>query len=460
MTLDWLLARFATAPEHQAFVHHDRSVSYGQLLAVVSSFEQQLSAAGISAGQRVVVLGDYTPEAFALVLALAQRGTVVIPLTRESVVELDTALAISGCDWIFEFAPGATVPVLTAHRVPSDNALMLSLVSQGRAGLVFFSSGSTGKPKGILHDLERVASKFVKPRAAVVAIPFLMFDHFGGFNTILAITSSLGTVVSVDQRSVGRICQAIQTYRVNLLPTTPSFLNLLMAARAHQSHDLSSLQRITYGTEVMPQATLDRLAQALPNAVLQQTYGLSEVGVLASKSRDDGSLWMRIGGVGFQTKVVDGILWIKSEFAMLGYLNAPPAMDDEGWFNTQDKVEVDGEFFRILGRVTDLINVGGQKVYPAEIEEVIMGLPNVVDVAVFAEPNALLGQIIVARVSLVEPEPVDSLKTRLRQACKARLAAYKVPAKVIVTADPLYSARYKKSRQAPARVPAVAAAAV
>jgi acyl-CoA synthetase (AMP-forming)/AMP-acid ligase II len=235
---------------------------------------------------------------------------------------------------------------------------------------------------------------------------------------------------------------------VSLLPTTPSFLNLLMAARAHEAYDLSSLRRITYGTEVMPQATLDRLARALPDVVLQQTYGLSEVGVLASKSRDDGSLWMRIGGEGFQTKVVDGILWIKSEYSMVGYLNAPSNFDAEGWFNTQDKVEVDGEYFRILGRVTDLINVGGQKVYPAEIEEVVMTVPNVVDVVVFAESNPLLGQIIVARVALAQPEPVESVKSRIRQACKARLAAFKVPAKVVIATDAIYTARYKKSRKA------------
>jgi acyl-coenzyme A synthetase/AMP-(fatty) acid ligase len=448
MRLDWLLERFATARETVAFVHEDRSVTYGQLVDQVAAFERRLAKEGVKGGERVVILGDYTPEAFALVLALARHGSVVIPLTRESVVELSSALAISGSDWIFEFAGGATQPTLTRQIVAVDNAMMRELIASGAPGLVFFSSGSTGKPKGILHDLERVASKFIKARSPVVAIPFLMFDHFGGFNTILAITSSLGTVVSVAERSVARICGAIQQYRVSLLPTTPSFLNLLMAARAHEAYDLSSLRRITYGTEVMPQATLDRLARALPDVVLQQTYGLSEVGVLASKSRDDGSLWMRIGGEGFQTKVVDGILWIKSEYSMVGYLNAPSNFDAEGWFNTQDKVEVDGEYFRILGRVTDLINVGGQKVYPAEIEEVVMTVPNVVDVVVFAESNPLLGQIIVARVALAQPEPVESVKSRIRQACKARLAAFKVPAKVVIATDAIYTARYKKSRKA------------
>lgn len=448
MRLDWLLERFATARETVAFVHEDRSVTYGQLVDQVAAFERLLAEEGVKSGERTVILGDYTPEAFALVLALARQGNVVIPLARESVVELSSALTISGSDWIFEFTGGGSRPTLTRHAVTVDNAMMREFIASGATGLVFFSSGSTGKPKGILHDLERVASKFIKARSPVVAIPFLMFDHFGGFNTILAITSSLGTVVSVAERSVARVCGAIQQYRVSLLPTTPSFLNLLMAARAHEAYDLSSLRRITYGTEVMPQATLDRLARALPDVVLQQTYGLSEVGVLASKSRDDGSLWMRIGGEGFQTKVVDGVLWIKSEYSMVGYLNALSNFDAEGWFNTQDKVEVDGEYFRILGRVTDLMNVGGQKVYPAEIEEVVMSVPNIVDVAVSAESNPLLGQIIVARVVLAQPEAVESVKSRIRQVCKARLAAFKVPAKVVIASDAIYTARYKKSRKA------------
>lgn len=448
MKLDWLLKRFGSACEQAAFIHEDRTVTYGELLDLVAAFEQRLREQGVRSGERVVILGDYTPEAFCLVLALSRHGNVVIPLTRESVVELSVALSISGCEWIFEFVPGAIKPTLTPHRIDVNNQMMQDFIAAGEPGLVFFSSGSTGKPKAILHNLERVASKFLKPRSPVVAIPFLMFDHFGGFNTILAITSSLGTVVSVAERSVARVCGAIQKHKVTLLPTTPSFLNLLMAAKATESFDLSSLQRITYGTEIMPQTTLDRMSRTLPGAVFQQTYGLSEVGVLGSKSRDDGSLWMRIGGDGFQIKVVDDILWIKSDYSMVGYLNAPSNFDADGWFNTQDKVEVDGEYFRILGRVTDLINVGGQKVYPAEIEEAIMGIPNIVDVAVFGESNPLLGQIIVARVVLSEPESVASIKLRVRQACKACLAGYKVPTKVVIAEDKLYTARYKKSRQA------------
>jgi acyl-CoA synthetase (AMP-forming)/AMP-acid ligase II len=228
---------------------------------------------------------------------------------------------------------------------------------------------------------------------------------------------------------------------------------MLMASNAHAEFDLSSLKRITYGTEVMPQVTLDRVRKAFPGVELQQTYGLSEVGVLRSKSRDDGSLWVRIGGEGFATKIKEGTLWIKSDFAMLGYLNAPAEFDEEGWFNTQDRVEVDGDWFRILGRVTDLINVGGQKVYPAEVEDAILGLENVEDVAVHGEPHPLLGQIVVAKVRTIREEDVASVKQRIRAACRATLAAYKIPAKVVLSDGPLYTSRQKKTRRPTPAVP-------
>jgi len=445
--MQWLLDRFATAPDKNAFVHRGRRVSYGEVVDKVEAFGRMLGERGVGRGATVAILGDYSPEVFCLILALARNGNVVIPLSREAVIEIDAALGISGCDWLAEFDEQGVEPTLKPHVVPTDSAMLADFLKLDRPGLILFSSGSTGRPKAILHDFDRVADKFRKQRAAVVAIPFLMIDHFGGINTVLAITSSLGTVVTVADRSVSNICRAIEQMKVELLPATPSFLTMLVASNLHRQFDLSSLKRITYGTEVMPQSTLDRLREAFPGVELQQTYGLSEVGVLRSQSRPDGSLWVRVGGEGFQTKIVDDILWIKSDYRMVGYLNAPSEFDSEGWFNTQDRVEVDGEWFRILGRVTDLINIGGQKVYPAEVEDVILSLDNVADVAVYGEPHPLLGQIVVARIETAEPESAADLKQRVRAACRDRLAPFKAPAKVVLADGPLYSSRQKKNRR-------------
>lgn len=446
MGIQFLLDRFTEAPGQIAFVDGERTVSYREVVAAIAGYEHRLDAAGIPRGAVVAVVGDYSPEVFCFLMALARRGCVAVPVTPLSVIEKQTIVELAEAGWVAQVEDGTPEFRLSATGQRQTNAMLLRFLQTGHPGMILFSSGSTGRPKAILHDLDLVAAKFKRPSPPTVAIAFLMLDHFGGINTILAITSGLGTVVTVKDRTVAGICRAIERHRVELLPTTPSFLSLLARSEMAGRFDLSSLTRITYGTEVMPQATLDRVRELFPHLHLQQTYGLSELGVLRSQSRDDGSLWVRIGGVGFQTKVVDDILWIKSDYAMVGYLNAPSPFDAEGWFNTQDKVEVDGEWFRILGRVTDLINVAGQKVYPAEVENVILGLDNVADVVVYGEASALIGQMVVAKVVTRVPEPVAALKQRIRTACRAQLAPFKVPAKVILAEAGLYSHRMKKVR--------------
>lgn len=443
----WLLDRFTEDKERDAFVHLGRRVTYGEVIETVQQLAAQIERAGVSRGDIVAVVGDYSPEVFCYILALSLEGAIIVPMGRESIVEMDKALSISGCDWLAEFDSCGRSPKLSRHRVAASKPLLDEFRKAGHAGLILYSSGSTGEPKAILHDFHQVAEKFRKRRDAIVAIPFLMIDHFGGINTILAITSSLGTIVTVGDRSVANICRAIDEHNVELLPATPSFLTMLVASHLDHEFDLGSLRRVTYGTEVMPQATLDRLCQRLPGVTFQQTYGLSEVGVLRSKSRSDGSLWVKIGGDGFALKVVEEILWIKSDYRMVGYLNAPSGFDEDGWFNTQDRVEVDGDWFRILGRVTDLINVGGQKVYPAEVEDAILELDNVRDVAVSGEAHPLLGQIVVARVKLEVPEDPAALKQRIRMGCRAKLSSFKVPVKVIASDDDFYTVRHKKSRR-------------
>lgn len=444
--MDFLFERFATAKDRPALIHDDHSWTYGAMLDRIDEHARALAEVGVEPGAIVALSGPYTPDVVCLLLALLRHRAVVVPITPDSVVEQSAMLDLGEVEWVAECAPGRAAPAWSRRDVRPRHPMLLDLIAGGAPGLILFTSGSTGTPKAILHDAARVAAKFREPRTAQVVLAFLTLDHFGGINTLLGILSSLGTVVTVAQRSLRSVCTAIERHRVELLPATPSFLTMLVQSNAAETFDLGSLRLITYGTEVMPQATLDRLRTLFPAVRLQQTYGLSELGVLRSRSREDGSLWMRMGGEGFQLKVVDGILWIKSDFAMLGYLNAPSPFDEDGWFNTTDQVEVDGEYLRVLGRVSDIINVAGQKVYPAEVEEVILRLDNIVDVAVRGEASRLIGSMVVAHVKLHEPEPLDALKARIRQACARSLAAYKVPTKVVLADDEFYSRRGKKMR--------------
>jgi len=203
---------------------------------------------------------------------------------------------------------------------------------------------------------------------------------------------------------------------------------------------------VTYGTEVMPEGTLRKIGRLFPQARFQQTYGLSELGTMRSKSQGSDSVWIKVGGPGVETRVVDDVLHVRSELAMVGYLNAPSPFDSEGWLSTGDRVEQRGEYFRILGRESDIINVGGQKVFPAEVETVLLEADNVADATVHGVRHPLMGSVVMARLRLHEPETPGELRARLRKHCLARLAPHKVPVRFLLTEESQHNLRYKKQR--------------
>lgn len=435
----------AETPEKTALVWSDQKCTYAELLALVDVSRNELDASGIGAGKVVCLEADYSPRAVALFLALADSNAILVPLTASAAAHRSEFLEVAEVEacLIFDERDGIRIE----HRnTQVANPLTRSLIEARLPGLVLFSSGSTGKSKAALHNLDPLLQKFQVRRPALVTITFLLLDHIGGINTLLHVLSNNGSVVTVQNRDPESVCRAIQDHKVELLPTSPTFLNLLLMSGAWQRYDMSSLKRITYGTEVMPESTLERMGQAFPHVQLQQTYGLSELGILRSKSKDSESLWVKVGGEGFETKVVDGTLWIRAASAMLGYLNAESPFDAEGWMNTQDQVEVDGEYIRILGRKTDIINVGGQKVYPAEVESVLMQAPNIVDATAYGEPNPIMGNVVTVKVRLASPEEPAALRRRLRDFCRERLASFKVPAKFEAVTGETASGRFKKMR--------------
>jgi len=131
---------------------------------------------------------------------------------------------------------------------------------------------------------------------------------------------------------------------------------------------------------------------------------------------------------------------------MLGYLNAPSPFTDDGWFMTGDQVEVNGEYFKILGRKSEIINVGGEKVYPAEVESTILEMDNVMEVTVFSEKNPIVGNIVCAKVRLKQEENTKEFSNRLKNFCRGKLKNFMIPVKVIVAQESQFSERYKKLR--------------
>jgi len=431
----------------EALYWRGERLSYDDFGQRVDEWAERLAVDGVAAGDVVAFTGDYSPGTAALMFALMQSGAILVPLTSEVEAELDALLDMAGVAFLYAFDLTSDEATLSRRADAQAPDLIETFRARGRPGLVVFTSGSTGAPKGILQDVEQVMAKFVQPRKGWRTVLFLLMDHFGGFNTFLSAFAYGGTAVCPGGRDPESVARAIQEARADLLPTTPTFLNFLITSHIYQSFDLSSVELITYGTELMSEATLQKVLEIFPAARLKQTYGLSELGVLRSDSESGDSVWVKVGGKGFETKVVDGILWIRSEANMVGYLNAPNPFDNDGWMNTGDEVEVRGEYMRFMGRKTEVINSGGKKIYPIEVETALMAMPNVDNATVEARPHPIMGQVVAAKISVTEPEDPKAMTERLRTLCNERLARYKVPVRFSqISADDHHNVRFKKVR--------------
>lgn len=443
--VDVLIERFAEHPNREAIIWRDRATTYSALAEDVACKRKTLEAYGIGPDSIVSIEADFSPTGAAVFFAAASRGATIVPLTESVRDKKDRFLETAQVTHRIRAASDDSLVVSATGRNVT-HPLLQALQSRGHPGLVLFSSGSTGESKAALHDLNMILRKYERRRNSQRTLAFLLYDHIGGVNTMLHVLANLGCMVTVDDRSPDAVLATIAKHRVEVLPTSPTFLNMILLSGAHTRHDLSSLTLITYGTERMTEYTLRRLHAEVPRARLLQTYGLSEVGILRSKSRSDDSLWVQIGGEGFDTRVVDGLLEIKAASAMLGYLNAPSPFTDDGWFQTNDQVEVDGEWVKILGRRSEIINVGGEKVYPAEIEVVLQSIENVADAAVYGERNAMTGMIVCADVEIQVPEDPRAVISRIRAACATRLQRYMQPVKIRIVEHGLHGERFKKVR--------------
>ena len=420
--------------------------SYAGLRALVQTALAALAFRGLPRGSAVAIVAGHGPAGTAWLLACAAAGCVAVPLSgnpAEHVVRLKivSARLVVRCEWdtwtILE-GPGGPVPPLLAQ-----------LAAKGRAGLVLFSSGTSGEPKAMVHDLDALLASYADRKARNLPICILLgFDHIGGLHTLLGALASGSLVVVPASTSADDVAAAIARHRAAVLPASPTFLNLLLASGAAERHDLSSLRIISYGTEPMPESVLARLRAAFPRARLLQTFGTSETGIARTESPEAGSLFMRIDDPNLEWKVVEGELWLRSKTQVLGYLNAPEdRFTADGWFRTGDRAELgpDGTV-RVLGREGEMINVGGEKVLPPEVESVVLGVPGVIDCRARGESTALTGQTVVLDVVAAPGADEEALKSAIRGACRMALARHKVPTKVVFVAT-VAGDRGKKVRE-------------
>lgn len=375
---------------------------------------------GIHPGDVVALIGDFDAMSIASLLTLIDRKAIVAPLTRHTVVDHEFFFDAAHVDVVLDGEKA------TRRQSNRRHEFIDTLRAAGNPGLILFSTGTTGRPKAILHDLSIFLKRFATPRPALRTLNFLLFDHIGGINTLLHTLFNRGTVIAPESRTVESIISTCRRYNVEVLPTTPTFLRMMLLSGLIPDSFPASVRVVTYGTERMDQPTLSGLCTLLPHVDFRQTFGMSELGIVRVKSEARDSLFMKIGGEGIETCADEaGILKIRSSSRMVGYLNAPNPFDSEGWYDTKDIVERKGDYWRVVGRVGDVVNVGGLKFMPSEVERVALQFAGVSLVSVKGCKNPITGQHVEMTVQPNDGAQID--KDRLIEFMARHLPPHMLP---------------------------------
>lgn len=439
-----LQAAIAGHGERLCLIEDGELYRYRDLLAAVAGQGAQLEARGIAPGAVVALAGDFRFGAVATLLALWERGCTVALLSPNAPDPMRLC-AICGAVGLFDYSAGGE-GVYRGCAPVAPPALLQGRQDGEQPGFIVFSSGSTGEPKAVLHDAGRFLATKQGAAKALVTLAFLMFDHIAGLDTLLYTLFAGGCLVTPGDRSPAVVCDLIRRYHVEVLPVSPTFLNLLCLSDRAVPEALASVRVVTYGSEPMSEATLARVGRLFPHARIEQKYGTSEFGSPRTRSRARGELWLQLDAAETSVRVEDGILWVRHPATMVGYLNAePPAMRD-GYLCTGDRVVERDGWLKILGRASDLINVGGEKVYPQEVQATLLEIDGVLDAVVSGQENPLLGQVVVARVQVPDASEVKELRRAILGHCLRSLERYKVPVRLDFTEASLKTERHKIRR--------------
>jgi acyl-coenzyme A synthetase/AMP-(fatty) acid ligase len=293
--------------------------------------------------------------------------------------------------------------------------------------VLILTTGTTGEQKGARHDWRRLAEAVRRPDPHPGTRWLLAYNlnQFAGIQILLHVLTSGATLVAPPSRRAEDVIETIRDQRVTHASATPTFWRLVVGRLDAETARELPLAQITLGGEAAPEGLIERLRELFPNAGISHVYAGTEFG--SAVSVRDGrsglplSVLERDENAPVRLRIVDGELQIRSRVGMLGYHRGSD--DESEWRATGDLVEVRDDRIHFVGRKTEIINVGGAKVHPLPVEEVVCSVPGVQLAAVYGRANAITGQIVAVDVVADDGVDPDELTARIRAACQALPAA-------------------------------------
>ena len=415
------------------------SFTYSELSKAIKFCKLQIESKPKST---CMILGDYSLESVAWMITGLFFGWRMVPVVSDNKVIIEQRKNISKATFEVSSTSRWSLKKIT-KKINTTNDVF------NGSGVVLFSSGTTGEPKAMCKDIIHLLDDCQESKSKPISMGLLLlFDHIGGLNTLLSGIKKSSHMVAPIIRKPDIMAKLIEKHSIRVLPCSPTFLNMMYLDRIFDDYELKSLRLVTYGTERMPEELLKRLSDKLPRIKFLQTFGTSETGIVKTKSFSSSSTYISIDDPNVDWKIDNNELWIKSNKQILSYMNTDEEAISDGWFKTGDLVKVkDKNFFKIVGRKKEVINVGGEKVLPAEIEDFVMSIDGVIDCTAYAVENGLTGQAVGIIVVTEENTDTKKLKRVIRNSSRSNLESFKLPVKIIFETELSHTERFKKERR-------------
>ena len=467
---EMLVDAVARRAQGLALVCGEQRLSYAEFGALVGQAAGGLRALGVEKGDRVAIVLGNSVEFVVALFATARLGAVSVPLNiRHTLAE--NSHIIEDCA-----AKVVLHEVDLSDRVPAPGSLAslkhaVAIRREGRAALaelmgaapvreaepvgeeetatILYTSGTTGRPKGamlthlsIAHSVihYRVTMGLAEDDIGLIAVPM---SHVTGLIALVhAMVHCAGTLIVMPAFKASEFIDLAARHRITYSLIVPAMFNLCLLAPNFETAGLSSWRVAGYGGAIMPEATLERIAEKLPKLKLLNCYGATETTSPAAimppeqtvERKEFVGLTVSCGDIlvmdadGAQVPPGQpGEIYIGGAMVVPGYFNNPQATEREfvaGYWKSGDLGIMDEKgYLRVIDRIKDVINRGGFKIYASEVENVLLEHPAVVEVAVVAKPCPVLGErvhaFVVLRKAIQEAE--------LQRHCADLLSDYKVP---------------------------------
>jgi acyl-CoA synthetase (AMP-forming)/AMP-acid ligase II len=473
----------AERPDKVAYWDAARSITYAELAARTAAIAAGLAAGGVSDGDRIAIYLPNGVDWIEACFAGLRCGAVLVPISYDAAeAEIAYRLADADCRMVITTparkelvgkltaAMQGPVSLVFAGAGANEAGPSLNALAQGegpapdpedidRSSFIIYTSGTTGRAKGVLLSVRGmlwIAAACWAPICAldendVVLSPLPLFHSYALNLSVLTVLACGASEHILERFSPQQVLELLQTGKYSVFPGVPTMFHYLLQRAQETGVNRLGATRFCFSAGAIMPATLNRSFEAHFGCMLLDGYGITETSTMVTMNWMTGDRVMGSCGLpvpGLATRIVDpvtledlpigteGELIVRGPNLMQGYHNKPAetaAALRKGWYHTGDLARSDANgYLTITGRIKELIIRGGQNIAPAEIEEVVILHPEVIDCAVVGVAHATLGEV--PYLFVVADKAGLDMESLLAH-CRGSLSSYKIPEATHIVAE-------------------------